>query len=184
MPHFHIPLQSGSDRMLKLMRRRYDSNLYTQRVKHIKQLIPNACIGVDVITGFNGESEDDFLDTYNFINELDVSYLHVFTYSEREYTPGPEMEFTVPYSERKKRSKMLRILSEKKKRAFYESQLNTNHQVLFEKLTETGEVEGWTENYLRVIMKENHSNQIVPVELKKLNENTIFEGVKTEMTYA
>ena len=176
MPHFHIPLQSGSDKMLKLMRRRYRSGLYRQRVDHIRRVMPHACIGVDVITGFNGESEAEFLTTYNFINELDVNYLHVFTYSERDNTPGPDMEFTVPYAERKKRSKMLRILSEKKKRAFYESQLGTTHTVLFEKPEEDGSIEGWTENYVRVRTRGIAENTVEQVTLNTINETSAVDG--------
>ena len=163
------------------MRRRYDTELYTNRVSHIKSVMPHACIGVDVITGFNGETEDDFLDTYNFVNELDVSYLHVFTYSERENTPGPDMEFTIPYGERKKRSKMLRILSEKKKRAFYDSQLNSDQKVLFEKVEDNGLVEGWTENYVRVVSNNKYSNEIISMKLKAINDKTIVEGELLEL---
>jgi threonylcarbamoyladenosine tRNA methylthiotransferase MtaB len=123
VPHFHIPLQSGSNEVLKAMRRRYMRELYVDRVEQIKTVMPDACIGVDVIVGFPGETEEHFLETYNFLNELDISYLHVFTYSERDNTPAATMEGVVPLKVRKKRSKMLRGLSAKKRRAFYESQL-------------------------------------------------------------
>ncbi len=126
MPHFHVPLQSGSDKILKLMRRKYLSSLYAQRVAWIKEMMPHACIGVDVITGFPGETEEQFLETYNFINGLDVSYLHVFTYSERDNTRALNIKPVVPIAERKDRNKMLRILSEKKRRKFYEEHLGTD----------------------------------------------------------
>ncbi|NRA93909.1 MAG: tRNA (N(6)-L-threonylcarbamoyladenosine(37)-C(2))-methylthiotransferase MtaB, partial [Psychroserpens sp.] len=132
VPHFHIPLQSGSNAILKLMRRRYMRDLYVDRVARIRKVMPHACIGVDVIVGFPGETDELFLETYNFLNELDISYLHVFTYSERDNTLAAEMEDVVPKNVRAKRSKMLRGLSVKKRRAFYESQLGTTRTVLFE----------------------------------------------------
>ena len=132
VPHFHIPLQSGSDTLLKLMRRRYMTDLYFDRVARINKTMPNACIGVDVIVGFPGETEELFLETYNFLNQLQISYLHVFTYSERENTPAATMEGVVSKKTRAKRSKMLRGLSAKKRRAFYESQLGNSLIVLFE----------------------------------------------------
>jgi threonylcarbamoyladenosine tRNA methylthiotransferase MtaB len=150
MPHFHIPLQSGSDKILKLMRRRYLTNLYVSRVEKIKALIPHACIGVDVITGFPGETNADFEETYNFLNKLDVSYLHVFTYSERENTLAKEMNDVVPISERKRRTNMLRILSEKKLRCFYELQAGKEMNVLFENDHKNGFMHGYTENYVKV----------------------------------
>ena len=150
VPHFHIPLQSGSDEILKLMRRRYMSDLYVDRVNKIREVMPNACIGVDVIVGFPGETEEHFLETYNFLNELDISYLHVFTYSERDNTPAAEMDGVVPLKIRKKRSKMLRGLSAKKRRAFYESQLNNECTVLFEGENKEGYIHGFTENYVKV----------------------------------
>ena len=150
VPHFHIPLQSGSDELLKLMKRRYMSGLYTDRVAQIKKVMPNACIGVDVIVGFPGETEERFLETYNYLNELDISYLHVFTYSERDNTPAAEMEGVVSNKVRKKRSKMLRGLSAKKRRAFYESQLGNNCTVLFEGENKEGYIHGFTENYVKV----------------------------------
>ncbi|MXV51207.1 tRNA (N(6)-L-threonylcarbamoyladenosine(37)-C(2))-methylthiotransferase MtaB [Pedobacter sp. HMF7647] len=150
VPHFHIPLQSGSNKILSLMRRRYRRELYSDRVAKIKSLMPDACIGVDVIVGFPGESREDFIDTYNFLNELNISYLHVFTYSERENTLAATMENTVPGSLRADRSKMLHILSEKKRRAFYESQLNTSATVLFEGDNKDGIMHGFTANYVKV----------------------------------
>ena len=150
VPHFHIPLQSGSDKILKLMRRRYLTDLYVDRVERIKQEMPHACIGVDVIVGFPGETDDDFLETYHFLNNLDISYLHVFTYSERDNTLAATMEGEVPKNVRSKRSKMLRALSVKKRRAFYESQLNTDRTVLFEGENKSGYIHGFTENYVKV----------------------------------
>ncbi|MFT7032041.1 MAG: threonylcarbamoyladenosine tRNA methylthiotransferase MtaB [Cyclobacteriaceae bacterium] len=150
VPHFHIPLQSGSDKILKLMNRRYLSDLYIDRVSLIKDIMPDCCIGVDVITGFPRETHEDFLDTYNFINELNISYLHVFTYSERQNTQAIDMDEIVPVKERNERSKMLRILSEKKKRAFYEENIGTTRTVLYEDDINNGKMHGFTENYLRV----------------------------------
>ena len=150
VPHFHIPLQSGSNTLLKLMRRRYMRELYTERVARIRYKMPNACIGVDVIVGFPGETDELFLETYEYLNELDISYLHVFTYSERDNTPAASMSGTVPKAVRAKRSKMLRVLSAKKRRAFYESQLNSNRTVLFEGENKEGYIHGFTENYVKV----------------------------------
>lgn len=150
VPHFHIPLQSGSNTILKLMRRRYMRELYVERVERIKKSMPNACIGVDVMVGFPGETDDLFLETYNFLNELDISYLHVFAYSERPNTVAAEMNAVVPKKTRKKRSKMLRGLSAKKRRAFYESQIGNTLTVLFESDNKEGHIEGYTENYVRV----------------------------------
>ncbi len=150
VPHFHIPLQSGSNKILGQMKRRYRKELYTERITKIKELIPDCCIGVDVITGFPGETEEDFLETYNFLNDLPISYLHVFTYSERDNTEAAEMGEVVDYGLRKKRSKMLRVLSVKKRRAFYESQLGKNKEVLFEGNFKEGFITGFTENYVKV----------------------------------
>ncbi len=148
--HFHIPLQSGSDKILKLMRRRYLSELYLNRIEKIKTLMPDCCIGVDVIVGFPGETEDDFIETYNFLNALPVSYLHVFTYSERPNTDALEIKEIVPVTERQRRNKMLRILSEKKKRFFYEQNIGTARTVLFESDNNDGSINGFTENYVKV----------------------------------
>ncbi|AKQ45423.1 2-methylthioadenine synthetase [Rufibacter radiotolerans] len=153
MPHFHVPLQSGSNKILKLMRRRYLRELYAQRVDWIKTAMPHACIGVDVIVGFPGETEEDFLETYNFLNNLNVSYLHVFPYSERANTSATELPGVVPQKTRNQRADMLRILSEKKKRAFYESQIGYEGKVLFEADITDGYMEGFTENYVRVVAK-------------------------------
>ncbi len=150
MPHFHIPLQSGSDKILKLMRRRYLTSHYTSRINKIKKLMPDACIGVDVITGFPGETEEDFLQTYKYLNEADISYLHVFTYSERANTPAIEMKPVVPVAERKRRTNMLRILSEKKLGIFYRSQEGKTAKVLFEHENKNGIMSGYSENYVRV----------------------------------
>lgn len=150
VPHFHMPLQSGSNKLLRLMKRRYQRELYKERVLEIKKYMPNACIGVDIIVGFPGETEELFIETYNFLNELDISYLHVFTYSERENTPAARMQGAVPKNVRKKRSKILRGLSVKKRRLFYESQLKTSHSVLFEGENKKGYINGFTENYVKV----------------------------------
>ncbi len=150
VPHFHLPLQSGSDAILKLMRRRYLSELYTERVARIKKTMPQACIGVDVIVGFPGETEEHFMETYHFLNNLDIAYLHVFTYSERDNTLAAKMTGVVPMKVRNKRSKMLRALSVKKRRAFYEQQLGSSRTVLFEGENREGYILGFTENYVRV----------------------------------
>ena len=135
VPHFHIPLQSGSDRILKSMKRRYLTPLYRERVEWIKNKMPEACIGVDVIVGYPGETEEDFLATYHFLNELPVSYLHVFTYSERPNTEAIRLDGIIPNDVRAKRSKMLRALSVKKRRAFYESQLGNTVEILLKEKT-------------------------------------------------
>jgi threonylcarbamoyladenosine tRNA methylthiotransferase MtaB len=173
VPHFHIPLQSGSDEILKLMRRRYLSGLYVDRVNKIKQVMPDACIGVDVIVGFPGETDELFLETYHFLNELDISYLHVFTYSERDNTVAAEMENVVPIKVRNKRSKMLRSLSVKKRRAFYESQIGTARTVLFEADNKEGYIIGFTENYVKVKAPWNPElvNKLKDVELTKIDDD-------------
>ena len=150
VPHFHIPLQSGSNDILKKMKRRYLRELYSERVAKIREVMPHACIGVDVIVGFPGETDEHFLDTYQFLHDLDISYLHVFTYSERDNTEAILMEGLVPNNVRAKRSKMLRGLSVKKRRAFYESQLGTIRTVLFEGENKEGYIHGFTENYVKV----------------------------------
>ncbi len=173
VPHFHIPLQSGSNEILKMMRRRYKKELYVDRVNHIKTAMPDACIGVDVIVGFPGETDEHFLESYNFLNDLDISYLHVFTYSERENTVAAEMQGVIPIKVRKKRSKMLRGLSAKKRRAFYESQLGSFHTVLFEGENKEGFIHGFTENYVKVKTPWNPGlvNTIHQVELVKIDED-------------
>jgi threonylcarbamoyladenosine tRNA methylthiotransferase MtaB len=173
VPHFHIPLQSGSDVLLKLMKRRYMRQIYTDRVTAIKEKMPNACIGVDVIVGFPGETDELFFETYNYLNEMDISYLHVFTYSERPNTEAENMEGVVPGNIRKKRSKMLRGLSVKKRRAFYESQLSTNHTVLFESENKEGYIQGFTENYVKVKTPWNPNlvNTIHSIKLTEIDED-------------
>lgn len=182
VPHFHIPLQSGSNEVLKNMRRRYKKELYVDRVARIKETMPDACIGVDVIVGFPGETDEHFLESYNFLNELDVSYLHVFTYSERENTIAAEMEEAVPLKVRKKRSKMLRGLSAKKRRAFYESQLGKTKTVLFEGENKEGYIHGFTENYVKVKTPWNPGlvNTLHQIELQEIDEAGLvrFEFVK------
>ncbi len=171
VPHFHIPLQSGSDSILKSMNRRYLSGLYKMRIEKIKKLMPHCCIGVDVITGFPGETNEEFLTTYNFLNELDVSYLHVFTYSERPNTDAEKMDGVVPPKTRQDRSKMLRTLSEKKRRYFYNQHLGKTYRVLFEDDVENGQMHGFTENYIRVGARYDPLliNEIMEVELSELN---------------
>ena len=171
VPHFHIPLQSGSDDLLKKMKRRYLTQLYRDRVTKIREVMPDAAIGVDVIVGFPGETEEKFLETYHFLTELPISYLHVFTYSERENTEAIHMEGVVPIAERKKRNKMLRILSEKKKMAFYKTQLGKILPVLWEHENKNGTMFGFTHNYVRVQkpFDENSINQIENVKLEKIS---------------
>jgi len=159
VPHFHIPLQSGSNKLLQDMKRRYKQERYTSRVAQIRQHIPNACIGVDVIIGFPGETDELFLETYNYLNQLDISYLHVFTYSERPNTEAVLMKEVVPKNVRSKRSKMLRGLSVKKRRAFYESQLGKEKTVLFESDNKAGFMFGFTENYVKV--KTSYQKELV-----------------------
>ena len=182
VPHFHIPLQSGSNVLLKKMKRRYMRELYVERVQKIKEIMPHACIGVDVIVGFPGETDDHFLETYNFLTELDISYLHVFTYSERENTEAAEMNGVIPKSVRSKRSKMLRGLSVKKRRAFYESQLGTKRNVLFEGENKEGYIYGFTENYIKVKTPWNPElvNTIHIVKLTKIDDDGLvrFEFVR------
>lgn len=167
VPHFHIPLQSGSDDLLKKMKRRYLTGTYRNRVAKIREVMPDSCIGVDVIVGFPGETEEKFLETYNFLNELPISYLHVFTYSERENTEAAEMDGAIPIPERKRRNKMLRILSEKKKMAFYATQLGKTLPVLWEHENKNGLMYGFTENYVRV-QKPFDQNAVNQIEFLKL----------------
>ena len=177
VPHFHIPLQSGSDEILKKMKRRYLSNLYLDRVTKIREVMQSACIGVDVIVGFPGETEEIFMETYNFLNELPISYLHVFTYSERDNTEAIEFEGVVEQGERKRRNKMLRILSEKKRQAFYQSQLNSTQKVLWEHDNKEGKMFGFTENYVKVQTDFNPDlvNETQIVDLIRINHNGIVE---------
>ncbi len=173
VPHFHIPLQSGSNAILKKMKRRYMTELYRDRVSKIKEVMPHACIGVDVIVGFPGETDDHFLETYNFLNQLDISYLHVFTYSERDNTEAATMEGVVPKNVRAKRSKMLRGLSAKLRRKFYESQLGSIRTVLFESENKEGYIHGFTENYVKVKAPWNPElvNTLHKVELTKIDSD-------------
>jgi threonylcarbamoyladenosine tRNA methylthiotransferase MtaB len=173
VPHFHIPLQSGSNEVLKRMKRRYLREVYVDRVSKIKEMMPHACIGVDVIVGFPGETEEYFLETYNFLNELDISYLHVFTYSERDNTEAVEMDGVVPMNIRNKRSKMLRGLSVKKRRAFYEGQLGTQRTVLFEGENKLGYIHGFTENYVKVKTPWNPElvNTLHQIQLTNIDED-------------
>ncbi|PIE47935.1 MAG: tRNA (N(6)-L-threonylcarbamoyladenosine(37)-C(2))-methylthiotransferase MtaB [Flavobacteriales bacterium] len=179
VPHFHIPLQSGNDEILRLMKRRYKRDLYVKRVQAIKRQMPDACIGVDVIIGFPGETDEHFLDTFNFLNELDISYLHVFTYSERPNTKAIEMTGVVPDNVRKKRSKMLRGLSVKKRRAFYESQIGKEKTVLLEADNKDGFMSGFTENYVKVKTPYSKTleNTIHKVKLTKIDDDglVLFE---------
>jgi threonylcarbamoyladenosine tRNA methylthiotransferase MtaB len=178
MPHFHVPLQSGSNKILELMRRKYKKELYVERVNEIKRLMPHACIGVDVIVGFPNETEEDFLETYQFLNELPVSYLHVFTYSERQNTTANKMAEVVPKEERSKRSKMLHILSEKKRRQFYAEHIGKTYQVLFESENHEGFLHGFTENYIKVKVpyQKELENTIQSFKLNQVDAEGIVEG--------
>jgi len=178
VPHFHIPLQSGSNTLLKSMKRRYLRELYTERVNKIKSLMPECCIGVDVIVGFPGETEELFMETYDYLKSLNISYLHVFTYSERVHTEAMEMDGKVPITERKRRNKMLRILSVKKLRAFYESQLGTSHEVLFEEENKNGFISGYSKNYLRMKLPYNLNlvNQSIRIKALGIDEEGILNG--------
>jgi threonylcarbamoyladenosine tRNA methylthiotransferase MtaB len=179
VPHFHIPLQSGNDRLLKAMRRKYVRELYAERVAYIKELRPDTCIGVDVIVGFPGETDEEFLDTIDFLKDLDISYLHVFTYSERANTSAVKLGDAVPMSVRKERSKQLHILSEKKKRAFYESQLGTSRTVLFEHEEDEGMMYGFTENYVKVKMPYdvNLVNTFCTLKLESIDRDGIVKCI-------
>lgn len=182
VPHFHIPLQSGSDAILKLMSRRYLTNLYVDRVKRIREVMPDACIGVDVIVGFPGETEEHFLETYNFLNELDISYLHVFTYSERDNTKATELSRVVPKKVRNKRSKMLRGLSVKKRRAFYEGQLGSTRTVLYEAENKEGYIHGFTENYVKIKTPWNPDlvNTLHEIKLTEIDDDGMVRGVEVD----
>ncbi|MCB0707573.1 MAG: MiaB/RimO family radical SAM methylthiotransferase, partial [Saprospiraceae bacterium] len=170
VPHFHMPLQSGNNKQLREMRRRYKRELYADRVAKIREVMPHACIGVDVIVGFPGETADDFEETYRFLQELDISYLHVFTYSERANTPAAAMEGVVPVGERRERNRRLNILSEKKRRAFYAQHMGETRTVLFERHKEDGLMSGFTDNYIRILapLVPELLNVTQEVELKEL----------------
>ena len=178
MPHFHMPLQSGSNDILKSMRRRYKKELYRDRVEYIKNKMPHCCIGVDVIVGFPGETEAHFLETYNFINELNISYLHVFTYSERDHTDASKMQGIVPVEVRRERNKRLRILSEKKKNQFYRNHLSQQRPVLFESSNES-QLIGFTDNYIKVESEQpmDMLNQINNVTLMELNSKGVVTAL-------
>ena len=182
VPHFHIPLQSGNNKQLRQMRRRYKRELYVERVAKIKELMPHCCIGVDVIVGFPGETNEDFLATYNFINELDITYLHVFTYSERPNTPANEMENPVPVHIRRERNEMLRILSEKKKRHFYSQYIGQTRTALFEVSKNKDLMSGFTDNYLKIELPYNPEmiNELGQVRLGAINEKGNFEASLVE----
>ena len=183
VPHFHVPLQSGSNSVLGLMRRRYKRELYTDRVHKIKELMPHACIGVDVIVGHPGETDELFKETYLFLNELPISYLHVFTYSERPNTTALTIKPIVPGHIRAERSKMLHILSDKKRRAFYDSQVGRTATVLFEEDIEDGKMQGFTENYVRVIAYYDPLliNETLPVRLTALDADGLMEAEEVEI---
>lgn len=185
VPHFHIPLQSGSNTILGLMKRRYRRELYIERVAKIKSLMPDCCIGVDVIVGHPGETHELFLETYNFLNDLDISYLHVFTYSERDNTIALNIKPVVPKHERAERSKMLHILSEKKKRFFYENQISKSGVVLFEDEIQNGQMLGFTENYVRVAVKYDPLliNETKEVVYDHINADGLMEVTEPEMVY-
>ena len=186
VPHFHMPLQSGNDKQLKMMSRRYKRDLYVQRVAKIKKLMPHACIGVDVIVGFPGETDEDFLETINFIESLDISYLHVFTYSERANTPASEMEDSVPMEKRKKRNEMLRNLSAKKKEKFYKQYLGRYRDVLFEAHRDETKMTGFTDNYVKVEMsfQAEMINKIATVQLQNINEDGNVESMLADIPEA
>jgi threonylcarbamoyladenosine tRNA methylthiotransferase MtaB len=183
MPHFHVPLQSGSNKILSAMRRRYNSAVYGNRMKKIKDCIPDACIGVDVIVGFPGESNDDFLNTYNFLNSLDISYLHVFTYSERPNTDAINLKPEISKEKRAHRSKMLHILSDKKRRFFHEKFIGNKRPVLFEKM-KNGKVVGHTDNYIQV-RADGEADSINTIKLVSLsvNHGAVVDGqIKQKVT--
>jgi len=183
VPHFHIPMQSGSDTILKLMKRRYLSKLYRDRINHVKQVMPNACIGADVIVGFPGESEKEFMETYNFIKSLDLSYLHVFTYSERDNTEAIGLNNVVPSNIRSKRSKLLRALSVQLKRKFYMSQLGTIKNVLFEPENRNGFIYGFSNNYVRIKTpwRSSIKDKIIPFELQNISDDGLVTGEVSTM---
>jgi len=186
VPHFHIPLQTGNNRILKKMRRRYDRELFQERVERIKATQADCCIGVDVIVGFPGETDEDFNESLEFIKSLDVSYLHVFTYSERANTSAPKLGERVPMEVRRERSKRLHILSAKKKHLFYEQNIGTEHTVLFEEEEDEGFMFGYTENYLRAKIPYDASlvNQLVRVRMDKIDAEGLFEVTILEQVTA
>lgn len=187
VPHFHIPLQSGSDELLKSMRRKYERSLYTSRIERIKEKMPNCCIGVDVIVGYPGETDEHFLETYNYLKDLPVSYFHVFPYSERPRTTAYKMKEVVPNSKRTERVKMLRILSEKKKQAFYREQHNTTVNVLWEGLKKDNFMYGFSDNYIKVKMNYDPAlvGVITPIKLTEMDANGVFiaQSIEESLTH-
>jgi threonylcarbamoyladenosine tRNA methylthiotransferase MtaB len=177
VPHFHIPLQSGSDRLLKLMRRKYERALYAERVSQIKSIRPDACIGVDVIVGFPGETDEDFIDSVNFLKDLDISYLHVFTYSERANTGAPKLGEKIPMEVRRERSKQLHLLSDRKKRQFYTENIGTERTVLFEHEEDEGIMYGFTENYVKVKFpyQQELTNTFQKIRLTEIDRDGIMK---------
>ena len=182
VPHFHIPLQSGSSKVLALMKRRYKRDLYQERVQKIKEIMPDCCIGVDAIVGHPGETDEEFKESYNFINELDISYLHVFTYSERENTSALAIRPIVPQNKRAERSRMLHILSDKKRRHFYEQHLNSDQVVLFESEEDNGYMTGFTSNYIKVTAKYDPLliNDLKKIKLVAINSDMLVEVEEPE----
>ena len=185
VPHFHMPLQSGSDEILAKMRRRYRSSLYADRVSFIKEIMPHACIGVDVIVGFPGETHEHFMETYDFLSSLDLSYLHVFTYSERANTPAESMTGTVPVEVRRKRNEQLRLLSSDKKTSFYHQHLGTSRPALFEESPIEGTMSGFTDNYIKVQMPYEAGliNSIKPIQLEKLIDHNRVEAILSKAAF-
>ena len=186
VPHFHMPLQSGNDKQLRMMSRRYKSDLYIQRVKKIKSMMPHCCIGVDVIVGFPGETDEDFLETVEFLENLDISYLHVFTYSERANTPAAEMENVVPIEKRRKRNEILRNLSAKKKDNFYKQYLGRYRDILFEVHRDKTKMTGFTDNYIKVELpfQAELINKIATVQLQNINEEGNVESMLADIPEA
>ena len=183
VPHFHIPLQSGSDKLLKTMRRKYDTALYTSRIEKIKQLMPGCCIGVDVIIGFPGETQEEFIETYNYLNGLDISYLHVFTYSEREHTTAAKLPGKVTMKDRNERSKMLHILSDKKRRHFYQQHIGNTYPVLWEAESDNNLMFGFTPNYIKVKTTYDPGlvNQILNMELLSIDDEMVVSTKHAEI---
>ena len=186
VPHFHMPLQSGNDKQLRMMSRRYKSDLYIQSVKKIKSMMPHCCIGVDVIVGFPGETDEDFLETVEFLENLDISYLHVFTYSERANTPAAEMENVVPIEKRRKRNEILRNLSAKKKDNFYKQYLGRYRDILFEVHRDKTKMTGFTDNYIKVELpfQAELINKIATVQLQNINEEGNVESMLADIPEA
>lgn len=178
VPHFHMPLQSGNNKQLQQMRRRYNRELYAERVKRIKSLMPHACIGVDVIVGFPGETDEDFRETFRFLHGLDISYLHVFTYSERGNTPAAEMPEVVPVEVRRQRNEILRDLSDKKRRVFYEPFVGQTRTVLLEQAKEDGILSGFTDNYIKVSLPggPENVNHLAPLQLEAIGPDGVMQA--------